>query len=86
MQNEFYSVAFRKKLYTELEPLQADADAWLREYNETRVHSGKYCFGKTPLETFHSAKHLADEKQLDRLLIQTSPEGFSPHQAETARA
>jgi transposase InsO family protein len=86
MQDEFYSVAFRKKFYTELEQLQADADAWLREYNETRPHSGKYCFGKTPLETFHNAKHLADEKQLDRLLIQTSPEGFSPLQAEAARA
>jgi transposase InsO family protein len=86
MQDEFYSVAFRKKLYTGLEQLQADADAWLTEYNETRPHSGKYCFGKTPLETLLSAKHLAQEKQLDRLLIPTSPEGLSPHKAEAARA
>jgi transposase InsO family protein len=86
MQDEFYSVAFRKKLYTSLEQLQADADAWLSEYNETRPHSGKYCFGKTPLETFLSAKHLAQEKQLDRLLIPTSTEGLSTHRAEAARA
>jgi transposase InsO family protein len=85
MQDEFYSVSFRKRLYTSLEQLQADADAWLTEYNETRPHSGKYCFGKTPLETFLSAKHLAQEKQLDRLLIPTSPEGLSSHKAEAAR-
>jgi hypothetical protein len=68
MQDEFYSVAFRKRLYTSLEQLQSDVDAWIVEYNESRPHSGKYCFGKTPVETFRSAKHLADEKQLDRIM------------------
>jgi transposase InsO family protein len=29
MQNEFYSIAFRKKLYGSLEELQADTDAWI---------------------------------------------------------
>src|SRR5919204_3578270 len=52
IQDEFYSVAFRKKLYHTLEELQADVDVWLREYNEARPHSGKYCFGKTPVQTF----------------------------------
>ncbi|MDQ6663330.1 MAG: IS481 family transposase [Acidobacteriota bacterium] len=75
MQDEFYSIAFRKKLYTGLEQLQADVDAWIVEYNENRPHSGKYCFGKTPMETFRSAKHLAQEKPLDRFFIST--EGFS---------
>lgn len=56
LQNEFFRVAFRKKLYTTLEELQQDADLWLREYNESRTHSGKYCFGKTPLQTFRDAK------------------------------
>jgi transposase InsO family protein len=46
IQDEFYSVAFRKKLYHRLEELQADLDAWLTEYNQNRPHSGKYCFGK----------------------------------------
>ncbi len=36
IQEEFYSVAFRKKLYRTLEELQADLDPWLREYNEQR--------------------------------------------------
>src|SRR4051794_9852785 len=48
IQDEFYSVAFRKRLYNSLEELQMDAGAWIREYNEVRSHSGKYCFGKAP--------------------------------------
>ena len=67
MQDEFYSVAFRKKLYHSLEELQADVDEWLREYNEHRPHSGKYCYGKTPLQTFVDSAHLAREKMLDGL-------------------
>jgi transposase InsO family protein len=66
MLEEFYSVAFRKKVYTSIEQLQADLDEWLRHYNEERPHSGRYCYGKTPMETFREAKHLADEKMLDR--------------------
>src|SRR5919108_5267185 len=56
MQDEFYSVAFRKRLYSSLEELQGDVDLWLKEYNEQRPHSGKYCFGKTPMQTFLDAK------------------------------
>jgi transposase InsO family protein len=67
IQNEFYAVAFRKKIYPNLEELQKDLDLWLKEYNEERTHSGKYCFGKTPLQTFLDARYLADEKMLDRL-------------------
>lgn len=48
------------------EHLQADVDEWLCYYNEERTHSGRYCYGKTPMETFREAKHLADEKMLDR--------------------
>jgi transposase InsO family protein len=65
LQEEFYRIAFRKKLYSSLEQLQADVDAWLVEYNQNRPHSGKYCFGKTPMQTFLDSKHLAQEKQLD---------------------
>jgi hypothetical protein len=66
-QEEFYGVAFRKRLYHSLEDLQLDLDNWLREYNEERAHSGKYCFGKTPLATFRDSAHLAREKMLDGL-------------------
>ena len=52
IQDEFYSVAFRKKIYTSLEELQQDADLWIKEYNEERTHSGRFCFGKTPMQTW----------------------------------
>jgi transposase InsO family protein len=63
--NEFYQIAFRKKLYQTLDELQADVNEWMRHYNEERPHSGKYCYGKTPMETFAESKHLAQEKELD---------------------
>ncbi|KAG6558620.1 hypothetical protein RHABOEDO_000942 [Candidatus Rhabdochlamydia oedothoracis] len=44
-----------------------DVDKWLKEYNEERVHSVKYCYGKTPWQTFQYAKHLAQMKMLDTL-------------------
>jgi transposase InsO family protein len=62
--NEFYRVAFRKKLYHSLEELQADLDAWLREYNEERTHQGRWCYGKTPMRTFLDSLPLAKEKML----------------------
>src|SRR5262249_44269010 len=33
--NEFYRVAFRKKVYRSIDELRADLDAWIQEYNET---------------------------------------------------
>ena len=62
--NEFYQVAFRTKVYTSIEELQADLDVWLREYNEQRSHSGKYCYGKTPIQTFLDALPMTMEKMI----------------------
>lgn len=70
IQNEFYASAFRRKLYTTLEQLQHDVDEWVKEYNENRTHSGKHCFGKTPMQTLRDSLSLALAKQLDRT---TSP-------------
>lgn len=67
MLEEFYQVAFRKKVYGSLEELQVDVDAWVDYYNRERPHSGRYCYGKTPLQTFEESKHLAVEKMLDTL-------------------
>jgi len=77
IQEEFYATAFRKKLYHGLEELQADLDEWMREYNLTRTHSGKYCYGKTPMQTFLDSAHLAREKMLD---------SFRPTAPETERS
>lgn len=73
IQNEFYATAFRRKLYHSIEELQADVDVWIKQYNEERTHSGKYCFGKTPMQTFIDSKHMAIEKQLDRTMPTSNP-------------
>ncbi len=65
---EFYQVAFRKKIYKTLEELQADLDLWIQRYNEQRPHTGKYCFGKTPMQTFLDSIPLAKEKMLGSTL------------------
>ena len=64
MLDEFYRIAFRKKIYQTITDLQADLDAWMVEYNELRSHQGRYCFGKTPLQTFLDAIPIAKEKSL----------------------
>lgn len=61
--DEFYRVAFRKRVYASIEALQADLDAWIAEYNEVRTHQGRWCFGKTPMQTFLDSAPLAREKQ-----------------------
>lgn len=66
IQNEFYATAFRRKIYNSLEELQVDLDAWVLDYNEQRTHSGKHCFGKTPMQTFLDSQHIAIKKQLNR--------------------
>lgn len=40
MLDEFYRIAFRKKIYRSIDELQADLDEWVTSYNEQRV-SGK---------------------------------------------
>ena len=64
VQNEFYAIAFRKKIYTSIEQLQADLDTWMNSYNTQRTHSGKYCFGKTPMQTFLEGMEVARRYQL----------------------
>jgi transposase InsO family protein len=66
IQNEFYASAFRRKLYHSIEELQEDVDAWVNSYNTERTHSGKYCYGKTPMQTFMDSRALAQAKRLDR--------------------
>ena len=62
MLDEFYRIAFRKRVYATIDELQADLDLWMRAFNEIRPHQGKWCFGKTPMQTFIDALPLAREK------------------------
>jgi hypothetical protein len=64
MLKEFYRLAFRKVIYERLEELQRDVDTWLQEYNETRPHQRRWCYGKTPMQPFRDSLPLAKEKLL----------------------
>ena len=67
MQEECYHILFRKKLYNTLEELQIDVDHWLEFYNNERTHSGKHCFGKTPMKTFLDSLDIAKNKNIDNI-------------------
>lgn len=68
MKEAFFDITFRKKLYYSLDELQVDADNWLKQYNIQWPHSGKYCYGKTSMQTFMDTKSLAQEKNLANLV------------------
>lgn len=63
--NEFYQVTFRKKIYEDLESLQADLDNWLEYYNRERTHQGKMCCGRTPWDTLMDGKQVWQEKYVN---------------------
>lgn len=52
IEDEFYKVAFRKKLYSSLDEIQADLDEFMAGYNTERTNQGKHCQGRTPMQTF----------------------------------
>ena len=47
-----------------IEEPQADLDLWLEEFNRNRPHQGRWCFCKTPMQTFLDAKPIAEEKMI----------------------
>lgn len=59
---EFYQVAFRRKIYQSIEELQYDLDEWMVYYNNVRTHQGKICCGRTPMQTLIDAKEVWDDK------------------------
>jgi len=71
--HEFYQITFRKKIYRDLETLQADLHAFLAHYNNERTHQGKRCQGRTPLQTFLDAREVAWEKRLAGAAAENGP-------------
>jgi transposase InsO family protein len=59
---EFYKIAFRKKIYQSLDEMQKDLDDWVDYYNHQRTHQGKICCGRTPMQTFLDGKKIWQEK------------------------
>lgn len=85
MQEEFYAIAFRKKIYESLVALQDDIDKWIHYYNSERTHSGRYCYGKTPLQTFLDSKTIAKSKNVNELFDKS--DNFKlPEKAESGSA
>lgn len=59
---EFYQVAFRRKIYRSIEELQVDLDDWIAYYNNERTHQGKMCCGRTPVQTLIDGKEVWRDK------------------------
>lgn len=58
VQDEFYKVAFRKKIYKSIEEIQIDLDIFMDDYNNERTNQGKHCKGRTPMQTFEDGRAL----------------------------
>ena len=75
MLHESYQAAFRKRIYTETAQWQADLDTWMASCNEQRPHQGRWCCGKTPVQTFVGSKPIARDKTLSAARHRTN----TPH-------
>jgi hypothetical protein len=60
--NEFYFIAFRKKMCIIHSTSCRPVDAWMCEYNEARAHPGRWYFGRTPVKTFLDAIPMTKHK------------------------
>jgi len=65
IKNEFYEVAFRKKLYTSLDMIQADLAEFMDRYNYKRTNQGKRCKGRTPAQTLEAGYELYKKYVID---------------------
>lgn len=81
---ELYRVAFRKTIYRDVATLQADLDHWLEDYNGRRSHQGRWCYGKTPMQTFLDTVPLAQEKLIPSEERVSTPPHWPRGRAERA--
>ena len=44
---------------------------WFKNYNEERPHSGRYCYGTTPTQTFRDSMQLVTDKMLGNTQLTT---------------
>jgi len=73
IQDEFYAVAFRKTLYTSLEQIQGDLDAFMEEYNTKRTNQGKRCLGRTPMQTWTDGYELYKKYVIEKTEVTPEP-------------
>jgi hypothetical protein len=77
----FRSVQF----FASIEELQNDLDLWIKKYKEERPHQGRWCFGKTPMQTFLDAIPHCEGKN-DRRLNTTSGKPTTSKKAPSVRS
>ena len=65
VKDEFYAVAFRKKLYGTIEEIQVDLDDFMAYYNSQRTNQGRHCQGRTPIQTFQDGLALYQQYVYD---------------------
>ncbi|MEV8468672.1 integrase core domain-containing protein, partial [Fluviibacterium sp. DFM31] len=80
IKDAIYDIAFCKKLYRSVKALQVDLDVWLVNCNEQRPHSGKYCYVKTPVQTFRETLNIVFEKTIRASDMPDGPEPVLSHQ------
>ena len=61
-----YRVAFRTKFFASIDELQGEFDDWMHRYNTQRTHQGRWCYGKTPMQTFLDSLQLAKDKLINQ--------------------
>lgn len=66
LNDDFYQVMARQKTYASLDDLQKDLDLWVREFNQQKEFAGKYCYGRTPYQTFLETKVPLAESEANR--------------------
>lgn len=62
--DDFYDIAFRKRLCRSVEKLQVDFDHWIAKYSELCPHSGDIAMAKKPMQTFRETLQVAVEKTI----------------------
>ena len=64
IQDEFYAIVFRKKVFSSIEEIQLELDEWILWYNKEGTRSGRYAIGERSCQTLMESKRLAYEKQI----------------------
>ena len=58
----FRDEVLNQHLFVRLDDVREVAHWWMIEYNEQRPHQGRWCYGKTPMQTFIDTLPVAKEK------------------------
>ena len=71
MLDEFYRIAFRKRIYATIDELQTDLDGWLTEYNEILTIRAATASARRPCRPSLTAPRLSGK---NRSVIRLSPQ------------